>query len=191
MYAEEEADFFALLISATHDLAVRSDEPDDPDENVKTLIKVGHSIGQQAQFMCGETERDMVADCATRLQETAQERGVSYTAGFADRADPDKRDVLVSWRDLQLAEAAHERACNPDPQEIAPREQMLRFTTRLARIAGRISIGNETWRPQTDLLLLGVRLINAAGEELPDRPVPRNADQLDAALGGRSTYYTL
>lgn len=186
MYPEEEAALFELLIRATHDLAARCEQPGTQEENAGALREVARSIGLQAQLLSAEEHRDVVADCAVRLRETAQERGVSYAVDFADRAGP---DVAVSWRELQIAEAAHDRACNPDSQALAPREQTVRHTLRMAAIAGGIADGKDVWRPLADMLLLAVRLVSAVGEEMPDRPIPRSASQLDSALGEEMTPY--
>ncbi len=189
MYSEEEAALFELLIRATRDLAARCEQPDgQEEESTKTLRDVAASIGLQAQLLSAEEHRDVVADCVTRLQETAQEQGVSYAIGFADRAADS--ELAVSWHELQLAVAAHERACDPDWQALAPREQLVRHTIRLATIAGDIAEGKDLWRPPADLLLLAVRLFGDAGEELPDRPIPRNDSQLDSALGDEDSLYS-
>jgi hypothetical protein len=132
----------------------------------------------------------VIADCAERLQETAHEHGVDFVVDFVDRAGPEDQDEVVSWRELQIAEAAHDRACNPGSSAIASPEQMQRYALRLAVVAGSIADEDDAWRPQTDLLLLAVRLVSAAAEELPDMPVPRNSSQLDSALGEENSPYS-
>lgn len=195
MRYEDMAEFLATLMGATRDLAARYEQPGEQEEYTKTLADVAESLGLHALLLCSEEGRDVVADCATRLQETAREHGVSYAVDFADRARPDDRDALVTWRELQIAEAAHDRACDPDSQDVAPREQLLRCTLRLASVAGRIAddsclfTTDELWRPPIDLLLLTLRLFSAAGKELPDRPIPRNDSQLDSALGDEASPY--
>ncbi len=189
MHSEEEAAFFELLICATRDLAARCEQQGERQENAKTLLDVAGSIGLQAQLRSGEERRDVVADCAARLQETAQEQGVSYAAQFADRAGDSA--LVVSWRELQIAVDAHEEACNSGSQALTPQQQMMRHTIRLAVVTGSITDGKDFWRALTDLLLLAVRLRSAAGDELPDKPIPRNDSQIDSALGDEySPYWT-
>lgn len=113
MRYEDVAEFAGLLIRAMRDLAARCEQPDDQEQNTKTLADVPDLLGLQTLVLCGEGGRDVVADCATRLQETAGERGISYVVDFADRAGTENRDAPVTWRELQLAQAAHDRACNP------------------------------------------------------------------------------
>ncbi len=190
MYSDEVADLFELLICAMRDLAARGEQAEDPAENAKTLSRVADTLGLHALLLCSERGRDVIADCAVRLQETAQEHGIDFSVDFADRAGPEDHDAVVSWRELQIAEAAHDRACNPDSQAIAPQEQMRRYALRLVAVAGSIADENEDWRPHTDLMLFALRLVSAAKEELSDRPVPRNASQLDSALGEETSPYS-
>jgi hypothetical protein len=195
MYSDEDAALFELLICATRDLAARCEQPgeqqeqeqEQEQENVKTLLRIAGSLGLHALLLSGEEHRDVVADCAVRLQETAQEQGVSYAVDFADRTDDS--ELAVTWRELQIAVDAHDKACDTDSQPLAPQEQMMRHTIRLATVSGSIVDGEEFWSALADLLLLAVRLRSAAGEELPDRPIPRNDSQIDSALGDPESPY--
>lgn len=125
-------------------------------------------------------------DCAGRLRETASEKGVSYTPAFGQEAN---RDVLPSWRDLQLAEAEHQRLCDLEIAGLPLQQQMCRYAISLTAIAGAVAqavesyaVEDESWRAFVDLLLISLRFSTIAGESLTDHPVPRSNGEFEAAL---------
>jgi hypothetical protein len=178
-------ELFEMLVLALRDLAERSEQPGDAQQNAETLIRVARSLGLEVLALCCEQKRDALADCAARLRELALEHDLP---GPLDVADCAAGEGTVTWRELQLAQAAQEQACRPGSQDLTPQEQMRRSVARLASVAGRIADSvftfnmDEIWKPQADLLLLAVAFATAAGREMPDTPTPQSGEEFDAAL---------
>lgn len=135
--------------------------------------------------MC-DIGHDPVEECASRLEEIASKRKITYAIPFGEAL---ASGGPISWRQLQLADAAHDQACSPQLVRLAERGQLCRHVVRLAAAMGTIlspandgEDGSPVVRGLADLLLLAVRLPTTVGEELSDNPVPRSSEDLQAAL---------
>lgn len=193
-YEEEHLMFLDSLVRAIGNLALRSEDSGDvAEKDAKALADASDSLRLDALTLLCEGERDVASDCAARMQEIASEHGVSFAASFADRAVPD--GDAVSWRELQLAQEELSRACDKSHASIGPSEQMCRHARRLAVIAGYVTGKldiepcEDPWRPYVDLLLLTVRFMSAAGKQLPELLIPRNARDLDQAMAEESNRF--
>jgi hypothetical protein len=85
-----------------------------------------------------------------------------------------------TWRDLQLAQIAHDREYRPDVFGLSRASQLRRCCLHLAKLVGRLadevdasneaaSEFDEKWLP--DLFLMGIKLATVAGRNLPEAPI--------------------
>ncbi len=160
----------------------------------QTLAKAARSLRLPTIEVFCYIEHDPAADLARRLQETAAAQGISYIPAFWEAAGSNDGSV-VTWRQFQMAEAEHARACE---QQITAQQRMLGWTLQMASAGGALvdridsfSRTPEAWLPAADLLLLSLRFSTIVGEELPDQRVPRNAEQLNVDLLSETVKWTV
>lgn len=181
----------SMLVETVGKLADLCEQGQDEEAVRQTLARAADSLRLPVIEVICSLEHDPVADAARRLRETAAERGASYAPGFLAAAESDESEV--TWRELQIAEAEHALACEP---QLTAEQRMLRWTLRLASAAGalveriqRFQGAEEAWLPATDLLLLSLKFSTVAGDELPEQRVPRDSAQLDVDLCSETTSW--
>lgn len=142
------------------------------------------------ELVCG-AELDPIEACAVRLKELAEESPSASESSFDS-----EHAVLTAatWRELQQAVIDHDACFTPHFATLSEREQSIQRTMELAKVAGEAAhnLGgfelpptDELRRQLADMVLLGVRLATAAGQELPeDEDVPRTMKDHSVSLMG-------
>jgi hypothetical protein len=188
---EEFEMLVSMLVETTGKLADLCEHAPDEEAVRQTLARAADSMRLPIIEVICSLEHDPVAEAARRLQETATERGTSYVPAILATAESDESEV--TWRELQIAEAEHALACEP---QLTAEQRMLRWTLRMASAAGALveriqgfQGSEEAWKPATDLLLLSLKFSTVAGDELPDQRVPRDSAQLDVDLCSETTSW--
>lgn len=152
------------------------------------------------------TERRWVMDAAGTLRELACQiaahEGQDVLARYAARLRQiEQRNPLWgpleldggslveragSWRELQLAQAEHDRRYNSDVIGLSKMGQLQHYALHVAKLAGataELAAGRGTrddflQRRLPDLLLFGIKLSTVMGERLAEEPLPATAKPL-------------
>ena len=139
-----------------------------------------------------DADRQIIRDAGCALRELACEiaanEGVDLKVAYANRLRMiESANVLfaetpydggadaeaaVTWRDLQLVQARHDRAFHPDVVGMHKGEQLRHYTLHLAKIVAALSRRAESSsvereileRRLPDLLLFGIKLSTVTGE---------------------------
>jgi hypothetical protein len=93
-------------------------------------------------------------------------------------------ECAVTWRDLQLAQAEHDRRYHSDVVGLAKFEQLRHYALHAAKLAGAAaavaqglaSTEDFVSRRLPDLLLFGLKLPTVMGERLPDAALASAVD---------------
>jgi hypothetical protein len=145
-------------------------------------------------------ERSWVTDAARTLRVTscaiALYQGEDLRSCYAARLDHiEKRNPLWSsqdldgaalvkaastWRDLQLAQAEHDRRYHPDVMGLSKMDQLRHYALHVAKLAGAVAevATGRGQRPDfcarrlPDLLLFGLKLSTVMGEQLDENALP-------------------
>ena len=156
-----------------------------------------------------QVELSWVRDSARRLREiaceAAAEEGLDLRGIYAARlraieeknplGSPDSPDggtaveTAETWRDLQLAQAAHDRYYHCDVIGLTKAHQLLHYALHLAKLAGayaelasgEIELEDFHSRRLPDTLLFGLKLSTVTGKRLPDSALA-DSSRLEPAL---------
>lgn len=96
-----------------------------------------------------------------------------------------------TWRDLQLAQAEHDRRYHPDVMGLSKMDQLRHYALHVAKLAGavaEIATGHGERsdlciRRLPDLLLFGLKLSTVMGEQLGDEALPTAGQPLELVDG--------
>lgn len=89
-------------------------------------------------------------------------------------------EQAATWRELQLAQAEHDRRYHPDVVGLAKLDQLRHYALHLAKLAGAVAgvaqghvdRADFCCRRLPDLLLFGLKLSTVTGERLADVELP-------------------
>jgi hypothetical protein len=137
------------------------------------VIDAGTMLRRIACGLAGDERQDLRERYAQRLR-AIEERNPTWTADALDGAVLARQ--AISWRDLQLVQAEHDRRYHPDVVGLAKFDQLRHCALHLAKLAGAAaSIAQgvadaEDFRARRlpDLLLFGLKLATIMGERLPE-----------------------
>jgi hypothetical protein len=129
------------------------------------------------RIACGLAQQDgqdLLELYALRLQ-AIEQRTPTWTAESIDGAALARQ--AGTWRDLQLAQAEHDRRYHPDVVGLAKYEQLRHCALHLAKLTGAAAsvvqgvadAGDFRARRLPDVLLFGLKLATIMGERLPER----------------------
>jgi hypothetical protein len=153
------------------------------EHNEVAHIEVIRAAGAELRLLCLElsdaARRDAFELYATRLDEIETRNVLCHDAS------PCGSEAVRSagtWRDLQIAQAAHDKAYHPDVVGLAKADQLRHYSLHLAKLAGvtagvvRGEVDHEDWlrRRVPDLLLFGLKLSTVTGQKLPQQDLPRD-----------------
>jgi hypothetical protein len=90
-------------------------------------------------------------------------------------------DNAVTWRELQLVQAEHDRVYHPDVVGLAKVEQLRHYALHLTKIVGAFATCASGFgdaeeisvRRLPDTLLFAIKLHTVMGAPLPEEPLPR------------------
>jgi hypothetical protein len=150
-------------------------------------------------------DRAWVLDAGVQLRELACElstnSGLSLFDLYAERlGEIEARNVLAqpggydghraalgahTWRDLQLAQADHDRHYHPDVVGMAKDQQLRHYALHLAKAVGAFAEPRDEdellHRRLPDVLLFAIKLSTVMGERLAEESLPAAAKPLELA----------
>lgn len=91
-------------------------------------------------------------------------------------------EACVTWRDLQLAQAQHDRYYHPDVLGLTKQDQLRHYALHVAKLAGAVADVAQgladhddfVARRLPDLALFGIKLATVCGERLPEHAIARD-----------------
>lgn len=129
--------------------------------------------------LCETFEVDAILQYATRLRQIEARNVLSSESTF-DGQDAASR--CVTWRDLQLVQAEHDRVYHADVVGLTKSDQLRHYALHLSKLAGSTAaviqgqVDQDDWlaRRVPDVILFGLKLATVSGEKLVhDDAVPR------------------
>jgi hypothetical protein len=132
----------------------------------------GDSLRQVASEICAFHGTDLLALYAARLR-MIEKRNPLWSPAELDGGA--LAESATTWRDLQLAQAAHDRRYHPDVIGLTKSDQLRHYALHLAKLAGaaadrarnRGDQADFMARRVPDMLLFGLKLATVTGESLP------------------------
>jgi hypothetical protein len=172
-----------------------------------SVLRLAIAAGEVANY-CDHVEHNEVADIEVVRAAGAELRLLCLELSDAARRDPfelyamrldeiESRNVLcheaslcgseavrsaATWRELQIAQAAHDKAYHSDVVGLAKADQLRHYALHLAKLAGVTAgvvtgeVEHDDWlrRRVPDLLLFGLKLSTVTGQKLPEQDLPRD-----------------
>jgi hypothetical protein len=178
-------------------------------------LRIAPSAAAVANF-CDHVEHNELADRAWVLDAGAHLRlattevciayELSFIDLFAERLGAiEARNVLHApgtfdghqaalmartWRDLQIAQVAHDRCYHPDVIGLSKLEQLRHFALHLAKLVGAFALPDDladlAHRRLPDAALFGIKLSTVMGVRLADDPLPTLPTQATAGTSSSS-----
>jgi hypothetical protein len=96
-----------------------------------------------------------------------------------------------TWRELQLAQAEHDRRYHPDVMGLSKMDQLRHYALHVAKLAGAVAeiAAGHGGRPDLctrripDMLLFGIKLSTVMGEQLGGKALPAAGQPLELVGG--------
>jgi hypothetical protein len=140
------------------------------------VVDAGERLGQLALDFAQASNLDLVDLYANRLA-AIEARNVLAGRGSFDGGEAAR--AAETWRDLQLVQAAHDRAYHPDVVGLSKYEQLRHYAFHLAKLVGAFAEARDDDellnRRLPDALLFAIKLRTVMGTRLSDDPLPRRA----------------
>jgi hypothetical protein len=138
------------------------------------VVDAGAVLRQMACTLAQDEGQDLRELYARRLR-AIEERNPTWTQDALNGAELARR--AVSWRNLQLVQAEHDRRYHPDVIGLAKFDQLRHCALHLAKLTGAaasvargiVDVDDFRCRRLPDLLLFGLKLATIMGEHLPER----------------------
>lgn len=148
----------------------------------------GRALRGLASEICVFDDADLRALYAARLR-IIEERNPVWSPRELDGGS--LVESAVTWRDLQLAQAAHDRHYHPDVVGLAKNDQLRHYALHLAKLAGAVADrarcrGDHVdfmARRVPDMLLFGLKLATVTGDHLPATDVAASSPALKLVAG--------
>lgn len=137
------------------------------------IIDSGRRLREIACEVAREEDLDLRALYAARLRAIEARNPLSTEASL----DGGKAvELASSWRDLQLAQAAHDRYYHSDVSGLTKADQLRHYAFHVAKLSGAYAemadgttdIQDFRSRRLPDTLLFGLKLATVTGKRLPD-----------------------
>jgi len=137
------------------------------------VIDAGTMLRRIACGLAQDESQDLRELYALRLR-AIEKRNPTWTPDAFDGAGLAQQ--AVSWRDLQLVQAEHDRRYHPDVVGLAKFDQLRHCALHLSKLAGAAAsiaqgvaeVDDFLTRRLPDLLLFGLKLATIMGERLPE-----------------------
>jgi hypothetical protein len=125
---------------------------------------------------------------AARLRQVEQ-RNPAWSPGELDGAA--LAEAASSWRELQLAQLAHDRRYHPDIVGLSKADQLRHCALHVAKLTGALAeiscgeLDREDFveRRVPDMLLFGLKLATLCGERLEDEALGASGQPLELVAG--------
>jgi len=146
-------------------------------------VEVVQAAGAELRLLCLELSeaagRDPFDLYASRLDEIETRNVLCHQASLCGS---DAARAAGTWRDLQMAQAAHDKAYHADVVGLSKADQLRHYALHLAKLSGttagvvRGEIDPNDWlrRRVPDLLLFGLKLSTVTGQKLPEQDLRRD-----------------
>jgi hypothetical protein len=140
----------------------------------KWVLDSARALRTLACEIAAELDEDLLALYAARLS-AVERRNPLWADDAPDGAELASR--AGTWRELQLAQAAHDRHYHPDVIGNSKLEQLNHYALHLGKLVGACAelaraedaLEDFQARRLPDLLLFGIKLSTALGQALPER----------------------
>jgi hypothetical protein len=141
--------------------------------DVAWVLDSAEELRSVACAIAAAEELDLQAVYAARLR-VIEKRSPHWTSGTLDGGALVK--TSATWRDLQLAQAQHDRYYHPDVSGLTKLDQLRHYALHVAKLVGAVaevaqspgSRDDFLARRLPDLLLFGLKLSTVCGERLPE-----------------------
>lgn len=162
------------LVIAAGDVAAYCDRAEHAEAvERQSVIGAGQTLRRIAFDLSGGSAARMIALYAQRLQ-TIEARHPLF--GNIPFAGGETAACVETWRELQAAQAEHDRWYHPDVVGMARTDQLHHYSFHVSKLAGehqRLIDEPGRWpdyraRRLPDTLLFGLKLATVMGERLPD-----------------------
>jgi hypothetical protein len=138
----------------------------------------GDGLRQLALDFATRTSVDVLSLYADRLTMIESKNVLKGPDSFDGGAAADN---AVTWRELQLVQAEHDRVYHPDVVGLAKVEQLRHYALHLTKIVGAFAACASGFgdaeeisvRRLPDTLLFAIKLHTVMGAPLPEEPLPR------------------
>lgn len=146
----------------------------------RTVVSAAAASCRSTALVLGEALAIDVFDAyANRLSSIERCHALSTGDGF-DGGDAVR--AARTWRDIQVAQAEHDRRFHPDVFGLSRLDQVRHFALHLTKLAGALCDAGEAPGPTDafltlrlpDLLLFGVKMSTVMNEVLPSEPLSRS-----------------
>lgn len=138
------------------------------------VVDAGEKLGLLGLEFAQSSDLDLVDLYANRLA------GIESRNVLAAPGSFDGREAALAaetWRDLQLVQAAHDRAYHPDVVGLSKYEQLRHYAFHLAKLVGAFAEARDDDelinRRVPDALVFAIKLRTVMGVHLSDEPLPR------------------
>lgn len=156
--------------------------------DLNAVRSAGTELRLLAVELSSRAGTDAVHLYAHRLRQIEERNVLMYENALDAAALASK---ATTWRELQLAQAAHDRTYHADVVGMSKSEQLRHYAFHLAKLAGttaavaRGAVDSDEWlaRRVPDMLLFGLKLATVTGITLDDEKVPAPKP---AAAGNRA-----
>jgi hypothetical protein len=147
--------------------------------DVAWVLDSAEELRSMAYAIAAAEQLDLRASYAARLR-VIETRSPHWTSRTLDGGA--LVDTSATWRDLQLAQAQHDRYYHPDVSGLTKLDQLRHYALHIAKLAGAIADVAQTLagrddfltRRLPDLLLFGLKLSSVCGERLSEESLPTN-----------------
>lgn len=145
------------------------------------IFDAARTLREVACGMAAHEEADLLALYAARLRAIEARNPLRGSASLDGGALAERAGT---WRELQMAQAEHDRYYHPDVIGLSKFTQLNHYALHLAKLAGALAevaqgiAALEEFREQRlpDMLLFGIKLATVTGRALPDHPLVSGGD---------------